>query len=173
MAFGAARQKTKSLMTTHELANLQRTQYELALMAAMTTLALLLRAIATTSPDDEDKEKLYFVAYLATRINTELQTFLNPFEFFEMMKSPAVGITTIERIASWLNQMVGISFEDGEINFNIDDEYEAGAKEGENKALIKALGLIPAQVKYQQLKSILGLESDNTMEDSFEAQIKK
>ena len=169
----AARDSVKGKMTTHELANLQRTMFELALMAAIWALGIMLRNMAKAAPDDEDKEKIYFAAYLASRINTELATFINPAEFISMMKNPAVGISTVERIGRFMNQLLFLSYNnEGELEFNILEEYESGAKEGENKALIKGLGLIPGQVKLEQVKSILGFESNNTIEDTFEAQLK-
>lgn len=170
----AARNNVRNLMTDHELANLKRTQYELALMVMTAALGLFLRMLALSSgADDDDKEKLYFAAYLSNRINTELLTFIHPGEMFKMIQNPAASISVIERVFKWLWQLAGYSYTEQEgFEMNINQEYEKGDKKGENKAKIKTLGLIPGRVKYEQLKSILGFEADNTMEDSFKYQIK-
>lgn len=159
----------KTAMTDHELANLKRTQYELATAAVLLSLSLLLRALAKTSGgDDKDKEKLNAIAYLTYRIGNEVSTFFNPVAFVDMIKNPAASLTMVERIFSWLSQLLGFTFDENGVDFNIDDVYLSGSKKGENKALMKTYGLIPGTIKYEQMKSILGLQSQNSISDSFE-----
>lgn len=164
-----ARTNVRNTLTDHEIANLKRTQYEMAIMLSMAALAMLLRVIALNSEgDDEDKEKIYFAAYLAHRIKTELATFINPADMMEMLSNPAASMSVIQRVFEWMWQLMGVSYSKDEgFNWLINDQYEKGTKEDEYKALIKTYGLIPGTIKYEQLKSIMGLNSNNTISDSF------
>lgn len=163
-------QGVKTAMTDHELANLKRTQYELITAILLFSLGMLLRALARAGGDDDDKanQVLHMTAYLSYRVSKEISTFINPGSFIDMIKNPAASMSTVERIFGWLNQMVGFGFDENGIDFNIDDVYLSGSKKDENKALMKTYGLIPGSVKFEQLKSILGLQSKNSIEDSFE-----
>lgn len=171
----ASRSNVRNSMTDHELANLKRTQYELAVMVSMAALAMLLRVIALNSEgDDEDKEKIYFAAYLAHRVKTELATFISPSAMMEMLSNPAASMSVIQRVFDWSWQLLGFAYSKDEgFSLNVTDVYESGNKEDENKALQKTLGLIPGQAKFQQVKGILGLESKNSLKDSYEYAIQQ
>lgn len=165
----------KETMSDHEIANLKRSIIEIALILSMTAISMLLRVIAMNSEgDDEDKQKIYFAAYLAERIRTELATFVSVFEMFEMMKSPAASMNVIEKVGGWATQLVGFAYSKEEgFNWNVNDVYESGSKEDLNKAWVKTLGLIPGKTKWEQLISIFGIESTNPIEDSYKYSIKK
>jgi len=171
----SARKDVRATMTDHEIANLKRTLYEMGIMVSMLALSMLLRVIAMNSEgDDKDKEKIYFAAYLAERIKTELSTFVSPSAMIEMLSNPAASMSVIQRVFDWMWQLVGISYSKEEgWNFLINDLYEKGTKADENKALIKTMGLTPGYAKYQQMKSILGLESNNNISDSYKFVIKQ
>lgn len=165
-----ARKNVRATMTDHEIANLKRTQYELGIIVATMALAFLLRAIALNSGgDDKDQEKLYFAAFLSDRINTELMTFISPSSMIDMISNPAASMSVIQRMFDWLWQLAGVAYSKDEgINWNINDVYQTGDKEDENKAVIKSLGLIPFYTKANQLGSIFGLDTNNSIKSSFE-----
>ncbi len=171
----SARKDVRATMTDHEIANLKRTMYEMGIMLSMLALSMLLRVIAMNSEgDDKDKEKIYFAAYLAERIKTELSTFISPNAMIEMLSNPAASMSVIQRVFDWIWQLVGVAYSKEEgWNFLINDIYEKGTKADENKALIKTMGLIPSYAKIQQMRSILGLESNNNISDSYKFVIKQ
>lgn len=165
-----ARGRIKALMTDHEIANLKRTNYEIGVFLVLTAISIFLRNLAKSQPDDEDKEKIYFASYLAFRISNEVSTFFNPWAMADMIANPAASLTMTQRLFDWMNQLIGISFEEDGLNFNVNDIYQAGAKKDKSKALIKTLGLIPGYTKSEQLKSVIGIQSENSLSDSFEFQ---
>jgi len=171
----ANRKTLRESMTDHEIANLKRTQYEMATMLIMMAMAMLLRTIAMSSEgDDKDKEKIYFAAYLAYRVQTELSTFISPPAMMEMLTNPAASISVVQRVFDWMWQLTGVAYSKEEgWGVNINDVYDKGDKQDESKALLKSYGLVPFYVKTNQMKSILGLESKNPISDSFQYSISK
>ena len=167
--FNIRKKLINTQLTDHEIANLKRTQIELAFVALTMILAMALRAIAKSyEGDDEDKEKIYMAAYLSYRLNDEISTFINPLAMAKMLANPAVGLSTIERIGKFGNQLIGISYSDEDgWTANASEIYERGPKEGYNKAYIKGMNLVPGYVNAQQLLSIIGSEGTHKIEDVY------
>ena len=161
-------------LTFHERANMKRSLIESALMLSLTALTMLMTAIAKGLDDDEDeaaKERMYLLAYMTYRVNDELTTFVNPRSFMNMIQNPAAAFNSLNSAMKLVKRMIWLEYEDGEVNWLINDRYERGAKEGDLKVKHDAFKLINPINQVKQIGSVLGLDTGKTIEDSFKGQM--
>lgn len=176
VGFMTAAKNVKSTMSTHERANLIRLGSEMAIMALTAAAAMLLQSMVFDLGDDEDKhkDKLYFAAYLAERIRIESMTFFNPFELINNIENPAAAVNTITRLRKLLWNLFGFTYnkELGTWEANLIEEYDRGEREGELKVRRNIENVIPFYKKGSQFIGILGLDSKESIEDSYEFMIR-
>lgn len=161
-------------LNSHEKANIKRSMIEMSLMLSLTALTILMTAIAKGYDDDDDqakKDRIYMLAYMTYRVNDELTTFVNPKSFLNMIQNPAAAFNTYASVHKLVKRMIGMEYEDGEVNWTINDRYERGAKEGELKVTHDAFKLINPINQVKQIGSLLGIETGKTIEDSYKGQM--
>lgn len=170
LGLAAAAKQVKSTMTTHELANLKRTASETALIALSFAAAMMLRSLAQSLDDDDrSNDKLYYALYIMERIKMETFTFINPAELLDNLKNPAASVNTLTRLRKLFQNLVGFTFdENGDMDWNINNEYETGLRKGDLKIEKSIQQLIPFYKNWEQFKGIFGYDSDETIKTSYE-----
>lgn len=158
-------------MTRHEQANLKRLLSETAILALTSAIAMVMTMIVRNM-DDEDEERndvVYFGLYLLERIQMESATFLNPFEIVDMIQNPAAAMNTMTRLQRLFKQLTDVTYdENGDMDFSFNDQYERGLREGQYKLKKHLLQLLPWYKNTEQFLGILGFNSNETIEDSYE-----
>lgn len=126
-----------SSLTDLEKSNIRKTIVEINAL----TVAIVLVMLLAGDPDDPDKEKNTwtenFILYEARRLQSEIMFYVNPTEFWRIMKSPTAAMSGIKKTTDLLDQI---------LPWNITDEYERNSgphKKGDNKALVKLKKWIP------------------------------
>lgn len=112
-------------MTNREKANLRKAITELSLIAIMW--------IAYGMMDDDDDETV-IQRYIMRRQISELAFFVSPVEAIKVASTPTAAIGTLKQIINLSVQL---------LPGNIGEEFETGARAGENKAAYRAKQLIP------------------------------
>jgi len=105
--------------------------------AAFAVLALIAYGLAA---DGDDPEDVYMALY-ARRLYSELTTFANPIEGLRTLRSPAVGISTVEAGLQLVMQGAGDAYSivtGGEAEL-----YKSGRRKGETKLKRKIIKLLP------------------------------
>ena len=100
--------------------NIYKSIKEISFTAALSIIAQMIAANA-----DSDDEKLFFLAYLLRRLDTELSSFRNYSEMYKMLKSPVPALDILGN----LKDIISLS--------DLYEDYETGDYAGENKALSK------------------------------------
>lgn len=170
---------TKETMSEHEINNLKRGVFDLIQMAVMHGIGLFIYQILKSlklGDDDEERtltqERLYFLMYLVQRIEDESFNFINPWAMAKTVTDAPVMMGSINKISALLNQLFWMSEdEDGELEWNITQEYQSGSKEGRNKAAEKTKStFIPAYANINKLLGLTGIIDDSayTVEDSYD-----
>lgn len=111
-------------------ANLRRAVGEAAALAA--TFVAIMLFTKDIDDDDEDYDNVY-LAYLATRLNTETFFYLNPLDTLKIIKSPAASISLIEDTIRLMRQIVTEPTE----------RYVKGRREGQLKINKQIEDIIP------------------------------
>jgi hypothetical protein len=134
-------------------AGIKKTVVELALTSALLPLIGLLAAGA--AGDDDDKEWLFTVAFLARRLESELSQFRDPREATKITKSPIPSLRVIEQTLDILDYLLPWNITE------VNDTYQSGKNKGELKIKVKATKLIPIISKLEITSEELykGLES--------------
>lgn len=162
--------EVNNTLTTHERANLRRLLFELAIITVTSSLALLMKNMAFRM-DEEDKntDAVFFSAYLAERIKMESMSFINPAELMAMVENPAAAVNVISRITDLYQNLAGVSFDPdtNEWDWEINNRYERGPREGELKVGKKIQNLLPFYKKGSQILGILGIDSKESIEESY------
>jgi hypothetical protein len=161
-----------STMNTHERANIKRLGFEAGIMAMTVGAALFLAGLAKAmgeEDDDKRNDKIYFLLYLMERLKMESLTFINPFEAIDLASNPAASMSVIKKIKDLILAFVGIGYEDnGDFDWAINDRYERGPRKGELKINKHILGFIPGYKNGSQFMGILGYDSSESIEDTYE-----
>jgi hypothetical protein len=134
-------------------AGIKKTVVELALTSALLPLIGLLAAGA--AGDDDDKEWLFTIAFLARRLESELSQFRDPREATKITKSPIPSLRVIEQTLDILDYLLPWNITE------VNDTYQSGKNKGELKIKVKAIKLIPIISKLEITSEELykGLES--------------
>lgn len=122
-------------LSSDKKANIKRTVTELALTAAILPLIGMLAAGA--AGDDDDKEWLWTVAFLARRLESELTQFRDPREAWKITKSPIPSLRIIEQTFDILSYTLPWNWSE------INDRYESGKNKNDLKIVRKVEKLIP------------------------------
>ena len=122
-----------SQLTAHEKGNIKRTIAELGFMLLSLLAAYGLKALGEDAEDEESQNLLYFGAFAFRRLHMELSTFLNPFEAFQMIRSPTAALNILENMGKLLAQLFTDPFA----------EYERGIRKGELKLWKKTKDVLP------------------------------
>ena len=80
----------------------KRVLYDMMLITASTTLALVIASLVD-GDDDYDNWVMQSITYLALRSAFEFRTMYNPFEFISMIKSPTAAFTWFDNASSFIN----------------------------------------------------------------------
>lgn len=107
---------------------------------------VLAQAIKYVNPDDDDEKYtvLSIMNVTANRVNNELLQFDIPLKTLELLKSPAAGLTMFESLSNTIWSIVGFEInEDTGLDFNINNQYEKGSREGQYKVFKPLKELTP------------------------------
>jgi hypothetical protein len=172
MSLMAARKNVKGGMSFHEEANIKRLLGELSVITISMVATIATAMFAKSLDDDDDdrsQDKLYYMAYILERINTEALTFINPYEFAQIIQNPATSINTITKISRLIENLMMFDITgDGDIDWNINNKYDRGPRKGEYKVRKNMLNFVPWYKKSQQLWGIMGGDSKESMKDVYE-----
>ncbi len=136
-----------STYTPHQKANIRKTLTEYSMILALLGLIAVLSAMAA---DDEDLEENYaynFILYEAIRMRSETSQYTSLSDVWRTVKSPSAALTTISRMAKFVNQIMP---------YNITESYKRRSgvwEKGDNKAwayFIKMIGLPGYNIKPQE-----------------------
>ena len=150
---GTTRGETWKTMSSHEKANVRRTMVEASVML-ITGIAGAILMSAGKGLDDELRDKDDFISqaklasfktltYLTNRLYTETAFYTNPIELMKIAKSPVPGMSTVSKLVSLASQLA----------FAPTEEYSSGFREGDYKAVNKAMKLMPIVNQLTKLTS--------------------
>lgn len=111
-------------LTDYERANIKKALIE-QIMSALTFISAGLLGAAAADTDDD--EWLWFLAWWAERMNSELMQFINPKEFQRIMRSPFASLRTVDNIIDFWGTVIS--------PFDWDERYESGPRKDELKII--------------------------------------
>jgi hypothetical protein len=129
-------------MTRGEQANIKRAAGELLFAGGVALLASALTTLKGEA-DEDDKKFLAANATLAHRVASEMLFYINPIETMNILRTPAVSLTSIENIIKFTMQL-----------FNPLDEYERGSWAGKPKIYKTMVNMTPLLKQIYKLKNI-------------------
>lgn len=124
-------------MTDHQKANVKRTTAELCYFVATAISLAVLKSLAGGLDDEKDKNKLAalrYSMYLANRLQTELLFYVNPADTWQILKTPAATMSSLERVSKTLNYA---------LPWNWNEKYEMGIHKGESKLGVSVSKNVP------------------------------
>ena len=129
-------------LTEYEKANVQRTVYEVGISVVGLALAAVAQAAAKSAPDDTPEEKtLWFFAYEANRLWTELTFYWNPTEALRIIEDPTPTVSIIQDIFNLTSQVF----------FNPTERYVQGRRKGELKIQKRVEQVFPVYRHFDRL----------------------
>ena len=114
-------------LNKHERANVIRTLTEVGIMTVLAISAAAAQGLLKDLDDEKDKDlsrSLRYSLYLSNRVMKEITFFVNPFDAWDILRSPMAAMSSAQAIATTL--FYGLPW-------NWDERYEAGVNKGENK----------------------------------------
>ena len=124
-----------SNMTAYEKAQARKGAAEAILIAAILPALSGLSAVIADENADGDDDFLWYVAATMTRLQTELQSFVDPVANWRILKSPTAAMGVFDNAGSFVFSLFA--------PWNWDEEYKTGSNAGENKLFIKSKRLLP------------------------------
>ena len=115
-------------LTDYEKGNVKKTVLEASLIAG----ALILSSLAHAAVDDDDDQLALHTAFFARRLYSELFTFANPNETHRTLRSPAIALSTTEKIMDLILQATSPT-----------EVYDAGKRKNQYKIRKRIEDLIP------------------------------
>lgn len=137
-------------LTEFQKKNIKRSLVELGFISTIFLLSQLLNGY-----DDEDDSYAYnFLQYEAYRLNSEMQFYLNPVEFYRVLRTPTVTTTKLEQSLKFIHQVgfpIPYNFEKGQflINEGFDKNVGEFTKKGDNKAYKYGLDVLGLNINNQ------------------------
>jgi hypothetical protein len=124
-------------LTDMEKSNIRHATVELGIMFGALTASALLAGLAKGADDDDERQRLYFLAYLTRRTYSELAFYVpyNPAEAIRFLQTPTATITTLQSFT----QMMGQFSEDMLYNVPLGDgleQYQKGINKGNSKSFV-------------------------------------
>ena len=126
-------------MSDYEQYAVRRVLYDLILITASTTLAVVIASLVD-GDDDYDNWVTQSVAYLAMRSAFEFRTMYNPMEFFSMIKSPSAAFTTLDNASAFIDLVNPFAYTGDRGPFTIIDR---GVYEGMPRILRNMIKVTP------------------------------
>jgi len=114
-------------MSDHQKANVKRTTAEICYFVVTALSLAIIKSLTEGLDDDKDKNKLAalrYSMYLANRLQTELLFYVNPADTWQILKTPAATMSSLERVSKTLNYA---------LPWNWEEKYEMGIHKGESK----------------------------------------
>ena len=139
-------------MTAHQKSNAVKTAAELATVVSLAVGMVLLRMLASSLDEDDDKYKLATVRnliYLNNRLSTELMFFTWPPNTYQILKSPAASMGMIKNTSDLLEQA---------LPWNVLDRYESGDRKGDLK-IVRRLEKVTPVVKQFEMFTPEGIKN--------------
>jgi len=124
-------------LTPTERANVKRTFFEAGMMIASLVAGNILYGLAEEADDDDEKDRLYYLALLFRRLYSELRFYTSLDEFYNVMRSPAATMSIIEKLGRLLGQAGEDAYE-GEF-----EKYKKGRRKGETKIMKNLYDVTP------------------------------
>jgi len=123
-----------------DVANMRRNLTEILSMIAVSTLALLLKAL-TVDDDDEEDSNLKFLAFFyinqLNRVERDLMFYVDPQQFKSILRDPWPLMGVVEDASTFIKRSI-ILISGGQ------DEYLVGDRKGQSKTWVAAKELVPA-----------------------------
>ena len=126
-------------MSDYEQYAVRRVLYDLILITASTTLAIVIASLVD-GDDDYDNWVTQSAAYLAMRSAFEFRTMYNPMEFFSMIKSPSAAFTTLDNASAFIDLVNPFAYTGDRGPFTIIDR---GVYEGMPRILRNIIKVTP------------------------------
>lgn len=150
----AIRQMKMSLVKDNwdNMSDFQKKQFrkgliEIAISSALLP-ALLLLLEGLRGDDDDDNSWLIYSMLLTRRLQSELQSYLDPNEQWRILKSPIPSMRVVESFTDLFGTLITpLSFEEGEVGFSWNDRYETGKNKGDLRILKDLKELVPVLTK--------------------------
>lgn len=128
-------------MTKHQRANVWRTVTEVAAVTMLAGASFALKGLMDGLDEDDDKDKLANLrrlTYFVNRSSLEITSFVNPFDLWEILRSPAAAMSVIETTSRSLMLIMP---------WNWDQEYP----DGRNKLYTNMKKQIPVWKQIERL----------------------
>lgn len=137
-------------LTEFQKKNIKRSLVELGFISTIFMLSQLLNGY----DDDDDSYAYNFLQYEAYRLNSEMQFYLNPVEFYRVLRTPTVATTKLEQSLKFTHQIgfpIPYNFDKGEFYINEDFGKDVGkfTKKGDNKAFKYGLDILGLNLNNQ------------------------
>lgn len=137
-------------LTDFQRNNIKRSLIELTFISAIFLLSKLLNGY----DDDDDSYAYNFIQYEAYRLSSEMQFYLNPVEFYRVLRTPTVATTKLEQSLKFAHQIgfpIPYNFEKGKFFINEDFDKNVGefTKKGDNKAYKYGLDVLGLNLNNQ------------------------
>ena len=133
--------------TPHQKANIRKTITEYSIILSLFALITALSAMASDDDDLKENYSYNFLLYEAIRMRSETAQYTSLEDMWRTVKSPTAALTSISRIAKFVNQI---------LPHNITESYQRRTgvwEKGDNKAwayFIKMIGLPGYNIKPQE-----------------------
>jgi hypothetical protein len=141
-------------LTEFQKKNIKRSLVELTYILGLMTLSGLLNAY----DDDDDTYAYNFLQYEAYRLQSEMQFYLNPVEFYRVLRTPTIAATKTEQMLKFTSQL-GLQLppiydlDKGEFYINEKFEKDVGmsplSQKGDNKAVKYGLNVLGLDLNNQ------------------------
>ncbi len=147
-------------LTEFQKKNIKRSLIELGYVLALMLLSRVLNAY-----DDDDDSYVYdFLQYEAYRLQSEMQFYLNPVEFYRVLRTPTITATKGEQILKFTSQL-GLQlppiYNPDKDEFYITETFDRNVgistKKGDNKAVKYGLNVLGLDLNNQDPKYALDM----------------
>jgi len=147
-------------LTEFQKKNIKRSLIELTFIASLMLLSSLLNGY----DDDDDSYAYNFIQYEAYRLQSEMQFYLNPVEFYRVLRTPTITASKTEQILKLGNQLgipLPYNFKEGEFYINETFDKDVGispfSQKGSNKAFKYSLNLLGLDLNTQSPEYALNI----------------
>jgi len=139
-------------MTEWERTNAKRAAFDFGMMAVAWTTAKVLAEIAEETDDEDIENELYFLAYQARRLQTELAFYVNPPEALKIIQDPTPTVSIVEDAIQLITQAGGDA---ASILTGGDAErYQNGSRKGNLKIVKNVTDIVPFYRHWDRLSKM-------------------